>query len=277
MAVRLVQPTTSARRKMSYPDFSILTKKEPEKSLTQPLKKHAGRNNMGHLTIRHRGGGEKRAYRLISSLDKKFGQIAKVQAIEYDPNRSAHIALVQFDDGIKMYIVAPEEMKIGDIIKADVTTEVTPGNRMQLKHIPTGIVLHDIEMTPGGRSRAVRAAGTGATILAKEDTYVQMRMPSGEVRQIHSNGFASIGMVGNASHSTIRIAKAGRTRHMGIRPTVRGKAMHPAAHPHGGGEGVNPVGLKHPKTPWGKPAMGKKTRRNKRTDKFILRRRGKKR
>lgn len=278
MAIKLVAPTTSARRKMSYPDFSVLTKKRAEKSLLTPLKKHAGRNSTGKLTVRHRGGGAKRAYRLISSLDKRLDRPAVVEAIEYDPNRSAWIALVGFEDGTKAYIVAPEGLKVKQQVVASDKTDISLGNRMRLTAIPTGIAIHDIEMTPGSRSRAVRAAGTSASILAKEDTlYVQVRMPSGEVRRIHGKGFASIGSVSNLSHSAIRLAKAGRVRHMGKRPTVRGKAMHPAAHPHGGGEGVNPIGLKHPKTPWGKPAMGKKTRRNKRTDKFILRHRGKKR
>lgn len=277
MALRVVKPTTSARRKMSYPDFSVLTKKEPEKSLTVPLQKHAGRNSQGHITVRHRGGGTKRAYRIISSLDSKLAMPATVEAIEYDPNRSAWIALVIFDDQTKAYIVAPEAVKKGDKVIADDQTDLTAGNRMRLKNIPTGLPIHDIEMTPGSRSRAVRSAGAQATILAHEDHYAQVRMPSGEVRRIHANGFASMGTVSNPNHSAIRIAKAGRTRHMGIRPTVRGKAMHPAAHPHGGGEGHNPIGLKAPKTPWGKPALGKKTRRNKRTNQFILRRRGSKR
>lgn len=277
MAIKVVKPTTSARRKMSYPDFSVLTKKEPEKSLTAPLKKQAGRNDAGRVTVRHRGGGAKRMYRVISSLDKKLGVTATIEAIEYDPNRTAWIALAIFTDGEKAYLVAPEGLKVGDKIVADETTDVVTGNRMRMMNIPTGVPIYDIEMTPGSRSRAVRAAGAGATILAKEDVYVQVRMPSGEVRRIHGNGFASIGTVGNASRSAVRIAKAGRTRHMGKRPTVRGKAMHPAAHPHGGGEGQNPIGLKYPKTPWGKPALGKRTRRNKRTDQFIIRRRGSKR
>lgn len=277
MAIKVVKPTTSARRKMSYPDFSVLTKKEPEKSLTVKLQKHSGRNNTGRVTVRHRGGGAKRAYRLISGLDAKLGVEATVTAIEYDPNRSAWIALVVFADGEKAYIVAPEALKVGDKVIGDEATDVVTGNRMRLKNVPTGVQIYDIEMTPGRRSRAVRAAGSVATVLAKEDVYVQVRMPSGEVRRIHGNGFASIGTVSNSSHSAIRIAKAGRVRHMGKRPTVRGKAMHPAAHPHGGGEGQNSIGLKYPKTPWGKPALGKRTRRNKRTGQFILRRRGSKR
>jgi large subunit ribosomal protein L2 len=262
---------------MSYPDFSVLTKKEPEKSLTTRLQQHAGRNADGRLTVRHRGGGAKRAYRILSSIEKKTDMPAKVTAVEYDPNRSAWIALVVFEDGEKAYIVAPEGLKVDDTVVGGETADILTGNRMRLMNIPTGVQVHDVEMTPGSRARAVRSAGTSATVLAKEDVYVQVRMPSGEVRRIHGNGFASIGTVSNPSHSAIRIAKAGRTRHMGKRPTVRGKAMHPAAHPHGGGEGVNPVGLKHPKTPWGKPAMGKKTRSNKRTNQFILRRRGSKR
>ncbi len=279
MPVKVVKPTTEARRGMSYPDFSVLTKKAPEKSLLVSLKKHAGRNNSGKLTVRHRGGGAKRAYRVISSLDKYLDKPATVAAIEYDPNRSAWIALVSFESGEKAYIVAPDKLAVGAVIIGSETADIIVGNRMKLANIPTGIQIHDIEMTPGSRARAVRSAGTSATILAKEDdgVYVQVRMPSGEVRRIHSAGYGSIGEVSNSSHSAIRIAKAGRKRHMGIRPTVRGKVMHPAAHPHGGGEGNNPIGLRYPKTPWGKPALGKKTRRNKRTDKFILRRRGSKR
>lgn len=277
MALKLVKPTTSARRKMSYPDFSVLTKKEPEKSLLAPLKKQSGRNNMGHVTVRHRGGGAKRAYRLLSSLENKMTMPATVEAIEYDPNRTAWIALVVFEDGTKSYIIAPEEIKPGSKLIADETTDVVAGNRMRIKNIPTGVAIHDIEMTPGSRARAVRSAGTQATILAHEDVYAQVRMPSGEVRRIHGNGFASIGVVSNASQSAVRIAKAGRTRHLGKRPTVRGKAMSPAAHPHGGGEGQNSIGLRYPKTPWGKPALGKITRRNKRTSQFIIRRRGSKR
>lgn len=277
MALRVVKPTTSARRGMSYPDFSILTKKEPEKSLTVKLNKHAGRNDSGKLTVRHRGGGAKRAYRIIGSLEQKPDTQGTITALEYDPNRSAWIALVLFEDGGKMYIVAPEDLKVGDMVVGAEETDVVVGRRMRLKNIPTGVAIHDIEMTPGRRSRAVRSAGTQAIILAKEDVYAQIRLPSGEVRRIHGDGFASIGTVSNATHSALRIAKAGRTRHLGKRPSVRGKAMHPAAHPHGGGEGQNPIGLKYPKTPWGKPALGKKTRRNKRTNQFILRHRGSKR
>lgn len=279
MALRIVNPTTSARRKMSYPDFSVLTKKEPEKSLTIRLKKHSGRNADGKLTVRHRGGGAKRAYRIISGLDQYLDQPAKVTALEYDPNRTAWIALIVFSSGQKAYIIAPAELKVDDQVVGGEITDVVVGNRMRLANIPTGIAIHDIEMTPGSRARAVRSAGTQAIILAKEDDgrYVQVRMPSGEVRRVHAQGFASIGAVSNSAHSAIRYAKAGRIRHLGRRPTVRGKAMHPAAHPHGGGEGVNAIGLKYPKTPWGKPAMGKRTRRNKRTAAFILRRRGSKR
>ncbi len=276
MAIKVVKPTTSARRKMSYPDFSVLTKKEPEKSLTTSLKRHSGRNNAGRLTVRHRGGGAKRAYRIIGSLDQKLNEVATVTAIEYDPNRTAWIALVSFADNEKMYIIAPEGLVVGATVIASNTADIITGNRLQLKHIPTGVPIHDVQLDPSRRSRAVRSAGTQATILAVEDKYIQIRMPSGEVRKLHGDGYASIGTVSNASHSAIRIAKAGRTRHMGKRPTVRGKVMHPAAHPHGGGEGNNPIGLRYPKTPWGKPALGKKTRRNKRTEQFIIRHRGKK-
>lgn len=277
MPLRIVKPTTSARRKMSYADFSVLTKKAPEKSLLSPLKKQAGRNSEGQVTVRHRGGGAKRSYRLITSLDSKPELVATVEAIEYDPNRTSWIALVIFTDSTKSYIIAPEGLKVGDQIKAADAADVIVGNRMRIKNIPTGVSIHDLEMSPGTRSRAVRAAGAVAVVLAHEDVYSQIRMPSGEIRRIHGQGFASIGSVGNTTHSAIRIAKAGRTRHMGIRPTVRGKAMHPAAHPHGGGEAQNSIGLRYPKTPWGKPALGKKTRRNKRTDQFIIRRRGSKR
>lgn len=276
MAIKVVKPTTSARRGLSYPDFSVLTKKKAEKSLTEPLKRHAGRNDQGRLTVRHRGGGAKRLYRVISTLDQYLGKVATVEAIEYDPNRSAWIALVVFDAGQKAYIVAPESLKSGQKVVANEKTEVTVGNRMRLANMPTGVAIHDIDLRPGSRSRAARSAGSSATILAKEDNYVQLRMPSGEVRRVNNRGFASVGTMSNPTHSAIRIAKAGRTRHMGKRPTVRGKAMHPAAHPHGGGEGVNPIGLRYPKTPWGKPAMGKKTRHNKRTNKFIIRDRRKK-
>jgi len=279
MPIKVVKPTTSARRKMSYPDFSVLTKKEPEKSLTVKLQKHSGRNNAGHITVRHRGGTAKRAYRIITSLEQWMDQPAKVTAIEYDPNRTAWIALAVFENGQKTYIVAPEGLKVDDTIIASETTDIVIGNRMRIKNIPTGVAIHDIELTPGRRSRAVRSAGTQATILSHEDDgkYAQVRMPSGEVRRIHTGGFASIGPVSHPAHSAIRIAKAGRSRHMGKRPSVRGKAMNPNAHPHGGGEGQNSIGLKYPKTPWGKPALGKITRRNKRTNSFIVRKRGKKR
>lgn len=277
-AVRLVKPTTSSRRKMSYLTYNEVTKKSPEKSLVIRLKKHAGRDALGHISIRHRGGGAKRKYRLIDfSGLKDFGKVATVTAVEYDPNRSAYIALIGFEEGKKAYIIAPQNIKVGDIIKTDKTAPITTGNRLPLGEIPTGTPIYNIEITPGKGGQLVRAAGTAATILAKEGKYAQVRLPSGEVRLIHLSAFATIGEVSNPAHNTIRLAKAGRVRHMGRRPQVRGKAMNPNDHPHGGGEGLASIGLKHPKTPTGKPALGYRTRRNKLTAKFIVRRRGKKR
>lgn len=277
MPLKIVKPTTSARRGMSYTDFSSITKKKPEKSLTEPLKKHAGRDALGHVSIRHRGGGAKRLYRLVDFKQKKLDVQANVEAIEYDPNRSAFIALVRYEDGVKSYVLAPQEMKVGDKIIASDQAEIKTGNRLKIKNIPTGVPIFNVELTPGKGGQLVRSAGSSATLLAKEGDYANLRMPSGEIRKVHVEGYATIGTVSNPLHSAVRIAKAGRTRHMGIRPTVRGKAMHPAAHPHGGGEGVNPIGLKHPKTPWGKPALGYKTRRRKYSNQFIVKPRGAKR
>jgi large subunit ribosomal protein L2 len=277
MPLKVVKPTNSARRKMSYTDFSMITKKTPEKSLVVPLKKKAGRDDLGRISVRHQGGGAKRLYRLVDFKLKKYDVPATVEAIEYDPNRSPFIALIKYEDGTKSYILAPEDIKVGDKIIVSEQTEVKSGNRMKIKNIPTGIPVHNIELTPGKGGQLVRSAGSSATILAKEGNYSHVRMPSGEVRMIHVEGFATIGVLSNSLHSSVRIAKAGRTRHMGIRPSVRGKAMAPNAHPHGGGEGLSPIGMKHPKTPWGKPALGARTRRNKNSDKFIVKRRGKKR
>jgi large subunit ribosomal protein L2 len=255
-----------------------VTKAKPEKSLTIALKKHAGRDKFGRISIRHRGGGAKRKYRIIdfsglSSLKEKY----TVQVIEYDPNRSAYIALIQSDSGRKVYVIAPQKLVIGAVLTTDREAPLKTGNRMSLGAIPTGTPIYNIELTPGKGGQLARSAGTSATILAKEGNYVQVRLPSGEVRMIHTNAYATIGEVSNPAHNTTRLAKAGRVRHMGRRPVVRGKAMNPVDHPHGGGEGVSPIGLKHPKTPTGRPALGYKTRRNKRTDAFIIRRRGKKR
>ncbi len=275
MALKHVKPTTSARRKMTYPDFSMITKKKPDKSLVVPLKKHAGRDAYGHLSVRHQGGGHKKMYRLIDFKQNKLDVSANVEAIEYDPNRSAYIALIKYEDGQKAYILAPTELKVDDKIIASQEGEIKPGNRLPLQSIPTGIPIYNIEMNPGKGGQIVRSAGLSASILAKEGGYAHLRLPSGEVRKVLLICYASIGSLSNPLHATVRFGNAGRRRHMGIRPTVRGKAMHPAAHPHGGGEGVNPIGMKHPKTPWGKPALGARTRRRKYTDKYIIKRRGK--
>jgi large subunit ribosomal protein L2 len=276
--IRVVKPTTSARRKMSYVVNTDITKKSPEKSLVIPLKKHAGRGKDGRISVRHRGGGAKRLYRLVDFSGLKFhGQTAKVVAIEYDPNRTARIALIEFSDGRKSYMLAPQDMQVGTVVKTDNTATLTPGNRLPLSAIPTGTPIHNIELTPGKGGQMVRSAGTAATILAKEGNYANVRLPSGEVRKVHITCFATIGTLSNPAHNTIRLAKAGRVRHMGRRPTVRGKVMNPVDHPHGGGEGSTSIGLKHPKTPTGKPARGLRTRRTKRTDQFIVRRRGNKR
>ncbi len=275
--LRVVRPTGSARRKLSYLTNLELTKKTPEKSLVIPLKKHAGRDALGHISIRHRGGGAKRRYRLVDfSGLKQFGQSATVSSLEYDPNRSAHIALIQFESGKKAYIVAPTELTVGTVIQTNTSAPILPGNRMPLEAIPTGTPIYNIELTPGRGGQLVRSAGTAATILAKEGKYANVRLPSGEVRMIHITCFATIGTVSNVAHNTVRFAKAGRIRHMGRRPQVRGKAMNPVDHPHGGGEGLSSIGMKHPKTPTGKPALGFRTRRNKLTTKFIVRRRDKK-
>lgn len=280
MKIKNQKPTTSGQRGLSYEDFSDLDKKKPERSLTLPLKKHAGRDKSGRISVRHRGGGSKRKYRIIGSLQKKLDIPAMVKSIEYDPNRSAFIALMEHEDKEKQYILAPQGLKKNQKLVASEKTEIKTGNRMKLKNISTGIQIYDIELVPGrGKSQIVRSAGSSAAILAQAEgadrrgKYVQIKLPSGEIRMVHRECFASIGAVSNPIHSAIKIGKAGRKRHFGIRPTVRGKAMYPAAHPHGGGEGVNPIGLKHPKTPWGKPALGYRTRKKKYSDKFIVKRR----
>lgn len=277
MPLKLIKPTTSGQRKMSYTDFSQITKKKPEKSLTTPLQKHAGRDASGKISIRHRGGGAKRLYRLVDFKQNRIDVKATVEAIEYDPNRTAFIALIKYEDDTKSYILAPQEMAVGDEVVTSEDGEMKIGCRYKIKNIPTGISIYNIELVPGRGGILVRTAGSSATILNKEGKYAQVRMPSGEVRLIHLEGYASIGELSNPLHSAVRIAKAGRKRHMGIRPTVRGKAMNPVDHPHGGGEGNTSIGLKHPKTPWGKPALGKKTRKLKFSDKFIVRHRNKKR
>lgn len=279
MAIKMQKPTTSGQRGMMYQDYSGIDKVEPEPSLIAVIRKHSGRDKTGKISVRHQGGGEKRKFRIIGTLQKKLDIPAAVKFIEYDPNRSAFIALVEHIDKEKQYILAPNNLKKGSEVVASDKTEIKIGNRMRLKNIPTGIQIYDLELIPGrGRGQIIRAAGSSASILAaaegkgRRGQYVQVRLPSGEIRLIHENCFASIGQVSNTSHSAVKFGKAGRIRHMGIRPSVRGKVMSPRSHPHGGGEGVNPVGLKYPKTPWGKPALGYKTRRKKYSDKFIVKR-----
>ncbi|MBV9614801.1 MAG: 50S ribosomal protein L2 [Ktedonobacteraceae bacterium] len=272
MPTRQYRPTSPGRRGMSVSTFEEITKTRPEKSLTVRLKKHAGRNNQGKITTRHRGGGAKRAYRLIDFKRNKLGVPARVAAIEYDPNRSARIALLHYVDGEKRYILAPVGLNVGDRVEAGPEADIRPGNALPLKNIPTGTTIHNVEMQRGRGGQLVRGAGVGAQLMAKEGNYALLRLPSGEQRNIHILCMATIGQVGNVDHENQSIGKAGRSRHMGRRPTVRGSVMNPRDHPHGGGEGRAPIGGK-PQTPWGKPAMGYKTRRNKRTDKFIVRRR----
>jgi large subunit ribosomal protein L2 len=257
---------------MSVSTFEEITRTKPEKSLTTRLKKHAGRNNQGKITVRHRGGGEKRAYRIIDFKRKKLGVPAKVAAIEYDPNRSARIALLHYVDGEKRYIIAPVGLNVGDMVSAGPEAEIRPGNALPLKNIPVGTTVHCIEMEPGRGAQLARGAGTGAQLMAKEGKYALLRLPSGEQRQVHILCMATIGQVGNVDHENISLGKAGRSRHLGRRPSVRGSAMNPVDHPHGGGEGKSPIGGQ-PQTPWGKPALGYKTRKNKRSDRFIVRRR----
>jgi large subunit ribosomal protein L2 len=272
MPTRQYRPTSPGRRGMSVSTFEEITKTRPEKSLTEKLNKHAGRNNQGKITTRHRGGGAKRAYRIIDFKRNKLGVPARVAAIEYDPNRSARIALLHYVDGEKRYILAPVGLKVGDRVEAGPEADIKPGNALPMKNIPTGTTIHNVEMQRGRGGQLVRGAGVGAQLMAKEGNYALLRLPSGEQRNVHILCMATIGQVGNVDHENQSIGKAGRARHMGRRPTVRGSAMNPNDHPHGGGEGRAPIGGQ-PQTPWGKPAMGYKTRRNKRTDKFIVRRR----
>ena len=274
MGIRRYKPTSPGRRNMTVSTFEEITKREPEKSLLEPLKKHAGRNNQGRVTARGRGGGNKRFYRRIDFKRNKFGIPAKVAAIEYDPNRSARIALLHYVDGEKRYILAPLGLKVGDIVQSGSGSPIRVGNALPLSDIPTGTPIHNIELYPGRGGQLVRSAGVAAQIMAKQDGYAQVRMPSGEVRMIRLNCMATLGQVGNVDHENVRIGKAGRSRHLGRRPITRGAAMNAADHPHGGGEGKAPIGGQ-PRTPWGKPTLGYRTRRNTKTDKFIVRRRGK--
>ena len=278
MPVKVYKPTSAGRRGLTGHTFDEITKSRPEKSLTEPLRKRGGRNNSGRITVRHRGGGHKRRYRIIDFKRNKFDAAAKVIAIEYDPNRSARIALLEYEDGEKRYIIAPLGLRVGDTIgNGEEKTNLRVGDALEIRHIPVGTMVHNIELKAGKGGQLARAAGTSAQLVAKEGTYAQVRLPSGEVRLIHERCMATIGQVGNTDHGNIKLGKAGRKRWMGWRPTVRGSAMDPASHPHGGGEGRSPIGMPGPKTPWGKPALGKRTRSNKRTNRYIVRRRGKRR
>ncbi|HEU5438827.1 MAG TPA: 50S ribosomal protein L2 [Ktedonobacterales bacterium] len=272
MPIRTYKPTSPGRRGMSVSTFSEITRSKPERSLVQKKISKAGRNNQGRITARHRGGGVKRQYRIIDFKRNKFGIPAKVFSIEYDPNRSARIALLHYMDGEKRYIIAPNGLKVGDRVMSGPEAEIRIGNALPLKSIPTGTVIHNIELYQGRGGQMVRSAGGAAQLMAKEGDYAQIRLPSGEQRLVHINCFATIGQVGNIDHENIRIGKAGRSRWLGRRPHVRGSVMNPVDHPHGGGEGRAPIGGQ-PQTPWGKPALGHRTRSNKRTQKFIVRRR----
>jgi large subunit ribosomal protein L2 len=275
MAVKVYKPKTpGTRHKTSY-TFEEITKTKPERSLIVPLKKNAGRNMYGRVTVRHRGGGHKRYIRLVDFKREKFDIPAKVAAIEYDPNRTARLALLHYADGEKRYIVAPVGLMVGDTIISGQDVDIRPGNSLPLANIPVGTTIHNIELLPGNGGQMVRSAGTSAQLLAKEGKYAHVRLPSGEVRLVLQECRASIGQVGNVDHSNVKLGKAGRKRHMGWRPSLRGSAMTPRDHPHGGGEGRSPIGMPSPKSPWGKPTLGKKTRHNKRTDKYIVRHRSK--
>lgn len=276
MAIRIYKPTSPGRRGMSVSTFDEITRSKPERSLLQPLRERAGRNNQGRVTVRHRGSGHKRMYRVIDFKRDKLGVPGRVTSIEYDPNRSARIALVTYADGEKRYILAPLGLKVGTQLMSGPEAEIRPGNTLPLRNIPLGTMVHNIELQPGRGGQMARSAGTAAQLMAKEGDYAQLRLPSGEVRKVALTCMATIGQVGNTEHANINMGKAGRRRWLGWRPSVRGSAMDPSSHPHGGGEGRSPIGMPGPKTPWGKPALGYKTRKNKRTQKYIVRRRGKK-
>ena len=270
MAAKIYKPTTPGRRQMSVPSFDEVTKKTPEKSLLDVQKKHAGRNSYGRITVRHKGGGNRQKYRIIDFKRDTEAQ-AKVIGVEYDPNRTSYIALVEYEDKKKSYIIAPAGVTDGDIIENGANADIKPGNTLPIANIPVGIFIHNIELYPGKGGQLVRSAGAAAQLMAKENGMAQVRLPSGEVRLIRLDCKATIGQVGNIEHDTVKIGKAGRKRHMGIRPTVRGSVMNPCDHPHGGGEGRAPIGRPGPVTPWGKPALGYKTRNKKaRTEKFIV-------
>ena len=278
MAIKTFKPYTPSRRNMTVSAFDGVDKKaKPERSLVESLKKNAGRNSYGHITVRHRGGGNKRKYRVIDFKRQKLDMPATVQRIEYDPNRSAFIALIKYEDETLSYILAPYGLKVGDKVVSSATADIKPGNCLPIANIPVGTVIHNVELQPGHGAQLVRSAGAAAQLMAKEGELAQVRLPSGEVRYVRMNCTACIGQVGNLDHENVHIGKAGRTRHMGIRPTVRGSVMNPNDHPHGGGEGRAPVGRPGPVTPWGKPALGYKTRKDKNpTNKFIIKRRNSK-
>ena len=273
MAIKVYKPTTNGRRNMSTTDYSKLSKVAPERSLLEPLKKTAGRNSYGRITVRHHGGGNRQKYRVIDFKRAKFDMPAEVKTLEYDPNRSAFIALIQYEDGTKNYILAPAGLAVGDTIVAGPEADIKVGNALPLSSIPTGTFIHNVELYPGRGGQLARAAGNAAQLMAKEGKYALLRLPSGELRNVPAECMATIGVVSNEDHINVKIGKAGRTRHMGIRPTVRGSVMNPCDHPHGGGEGKSPIGRPGPVTPWGKPALGYKTRaKHKRSDKLIVKR-----
>ncbi len=274
MSIKLYKPTTNARRNMSVTDYSELSKVAPERSLLVPMSNKSGRNSYGRITVRHRGGGNRRKYRIIDFKRDKFGVAGEVLTLEYDPNRSAHIALVKYEDGEKRYIIAPAGLKVGDKVMAGPEADIKPGNALPLINIPTGTFVHNVELYPGRGGQLARAAGNAAQLMAKEGPYALLRLPSGELRNVPNGCMATVGVVGNTDHENVKVGKAGRKRHMGWRPTVRGSVMNPNDHPHGGGEGKSPIGRPGPVTPWGKPALGYKTRKTKKaSDKLIVKRR----
>ncbi len=274
MAMKTYKPTSPARRQMTNVDYSCLSKDAPERSLLTSKKKHSGRNSYGRITVRHQGGGNKVKYRIIDFKRNKMDVAATVTSIQYDPNRSAFIALIQYEDGEKAYIICPEGLKVGDKVISSANADIKPGNALPIENIPVGTVIHNVELYPGKGAQLVRSAGNSAQLMAKENGYAQVRLPSGEVRLVRLNCMATIGVVSNGEHANVSIGKAGRKRHMGIRPTVRGSVMNPCDHPHGGGEGKSPIGRSGPVTPWGKPTLGYKTRSKKnKSDKFIVKRR----
>lgn len=274
MSIKVYKPTSNSRRNTSVTDYSELWKGGPERSLLAKLNNKAGRNSYGRITVRHRGGGNRKKYRIIDFKRDKTDMEATVLRIEYDPNRSAHIALIEYTDGTKSYILAPEGLKAGDKVESGASSDIKPGNALPLSAIPTGTFVHNVELNPGRGGQLARSAGNAAQLMAKEGIYALLRLPSGELRNVSADCMATIGQVGNGDHENVKLGKAGRTRHLGIRPTVRGSVMNPNDHPHGGGEGKSPIGRPGPVTPWGKPALGYKTRAKKnRSDKFIVKRR----